>query len=476
MNHLRSVQSAMTTPSTDTSLPISRDLIRKYDRSGPRYTSYPTADRFIEACNADSVKQWLDARKIGGYLRPLSLYAHIPFCTSICYYCACNKIITKDRSHAAKYLRYLEREILMQHKMTISDDSVGQMHWGGGTPTFLKLHEMQQLMNILRERFNFTDDCESSIEVDPRTVDPAVIHGLRELGFNRMSIGVQDFSPEVQLAVNRKQTKAETLLTLHSARRAGFRSISMDLIYGLPKQTAAGFSHTLDEVVDARPDRIALYNFAYLPKLFKAQRRINEADLPSPEVKLTLLMLAIQRFTAAGYEYIGMDHFALPDDDLCVAQRQGRLHRNFQGYSTHGDTDLLSFGVSAIGAIGPNYYQNFRTLDEYYDSLDRGVLPVMRGLELDPDDLMRRAIIQSLMCNFNLSMEAIEVAYLIDFKKYFATELADLKAFETDGLARIDEDTITVTESGRFLVRHICMVFDRYLRIQAQRSHYSKVI
>jgi oxygen-independent coproporphyrinogen-3 oxidase len=462
--------------SVDKKRGIDPDLIHKYDRMGPRYTSYPTADRFIEAYDAEAVKQSLAARGIGGRPRPLSLYVHIPFCNTICYYCACNKVITKNHSRAERYLQSLEREIGIYGGQVAGDARVEQLHWGGGTPTFLSLAEMGQLMGILREHFTFAEEGEYSIEIDPRTVDEEAVAGIAALGFNRMSMGVQDFDPEVQKAVNRIQTQEKTFAVLDSARRAGFRSINIDLIYGLPKQTVAGFDRTLDSIIAAAPDRIALYNYAHLPQLFKPQRRINEADLPSPESKLEIMMLSVRRLSEAGYQYIGMDHFALADDALSLAQQQGRLHRNFQGYSTHAECDLLAFGVSAIGSIGPTYYQNFRTLDEYYDTLDRDVLPVMRGLELNADDLLRRAIIQALMCQFNLSIEAIEVAYLIDFDQYFATEIAELKQFETDGLVRFEDDAIVVTEPGRFLVRNICMVFDRYLRLREQRAQYSKVI
>jgi len=452
------------------------NLIRKYDRNGPRYTSYPTADRFIEAYDGDAVKHALATRKIGGQTRPLSLYVHIPFCNTVCYYCACNKIVTKNHGQATKYLQYLEREILMYSETVANDGLVEKIHWGGGTPTFLRLAEIAQLMRLLKRHFNFSATCEYAIEVDPRTVDEDKIESLAELGFNRMSIGVQDFDPAVQRAVNRIQSQEQTFAVLDKARSAGFRSINMDLIYGLPKQTADGFNHTLDTIIAAAPDRIALYNYAHLPHHFKPQRRINESDLPSPEQKLQIMSLAVQRLTDAGYCYIGMDHFAKPDDELSMAQRQGRLHRNFQGYSSHAECDLLAFGVSAIGAIGPAYHQNYRVIDDYYDSLDRGDLPVMRGVELNADDLLRRAVIWSLMCNFDLSIEAIEVTYLIDFAEYFPTELEALKEFEKDGLVRFEDDMIIVTEAGRFLVRNICMVFDRYLRLREQRTQYSKVI
>jgi len=317
---------------------------------------------------------------------------------------------------------------------------------------------------------------EYSIEVDPRKVDRETVKVLAELGFNRMSVGVQDFDPSVQVAVNRVQSLDETRVVIESAREFGFKSVSVDLIYGLPKQNVIGFNHTLDEVIKLSPERLSVYNYAHLPGHFKPQRRINEADLPSADARLHILQTAIRRLTDAGYVFIGMDHFAKPEDELSVAQRQGRLHRNFQGYSTHAEADLLAFGVSAISKVGPTYGQNYRTLDEYYDCLDRGVLPVMRGLELSADDLLRRSIIQALMCHFELSLESIEIAHLIDFNAYFASEIADLRAMEEAGLLEIADRWITVLPKGRMLVRAIAMVFDRYLRSDRERARYSKVI
>ena len=416
-------------------------------------------------------------RNIGAISRQLSLYFHIPFCNTICYYCACNKIITKDHGRSAKYLKYLARELALQSSyLEGGDQEVAQLHWGGGTPTFLSHDEMRQLMAATRQHFRLIDGGEYSIEVDPRKVDRATVELLGELGFNRMSVGVQDFDASVQQAVNRIQSEEETCAVIGAARATGFKSISIDLIYGLPRQTVSGFGHTLDRVIDAAPDRVSIYNYAHLPSLFKPQRRILEADMPSADARLQILALAIQRMTDAGYVYIGMDHFAKPDDELTTAQRQGRLHRNFQGYSTHSDCDLLAFGISAIGKVGPTYSQNVKTLDEYYDLLDSGILPVYRGIELNADDLLRRSIIQSLMCHFELSIESIEIAHLIDFRQYFATELDDLDEMVDAGLVRVDDKWITVLPQGRMLVRAISMVFDRYLRADRQRTRYSKVI
>ncbi|MFA6310452.1 MAG: oxygen-independent coproporphyrinogen III oxidase [Sterolibacterium sp.] len=451
-------------------------VIRRFDVNGPRYTSYPTADRFVDTFDADAYRMWLGRRTIGGISRPLSLYVHIPFCNTICYYCACNKIITKDHGRSAKYLKYLGKELAMQAAALEGTRDVVQLHWGGGTPTFLSKDEMRRLMDMIREHFRLIPNGEYSIEVDPRKVDDATVALLGELGFNRMSIGVQDFDPAVQQAVNRIQSLEETQQVIEAARANGFKSVSVDLIYGLPKQNVISFNHTLEEVIRLSPDRLSIYNYAHLPALAKPQRRISEAELPSPDAKLQILQLAIRRLTDAGYVFIGMDHFAKPDDELAVAQRQGRLHRNFQGYSTHAEADLMAFGVSSISKVGPSYCQNVKTLDEYYESLDRGVLPVMRGIELTADDLLRRSIIQALMCHFVLSIEAIEIAHLIDFKSYFAAELEGLREMEQAGLIRIDSQWITVEPRGRMLVRVVAMVFDRYLRTQREQVRYSKVI
>jgi oxygen-independent coproporphyrinogen-3 oxidase len=401
---------------------------------------------------------------------------HLPFCRDVCFYCACNKIVTRDAGKAALYLDYLSREIELQAALFREDPHVSQMHWGGGTPTYYDTAALTRLFARLSDRFTFTPHGEYSIEIDPRTVDVDMIQALREMGFNRASFGVQDFDPTVQAAVHRLQDERQTLDLIEAARRARFESVNIDLIYGLPKQTLMSFNVTLARVLAARPDRIALYNYAHLPTLFKPQRRINEADLPTPETKLKLLGHAIKRLGAAGYVYIGMDHFALPDDALTVAQRQGRLHRNFQGYSTSPEGDLIGLGVSAIGAIGPTYSQNHRTLEDYYDFIDDGKLPIMRGIELSADDLVRRAVIQALMCHFSLSKEAIEIAHLINFDRYFATELAELRELERLELLSIEDGWITVTPKGRFLIRSICMVFDRYLRHDQEVRRYSRVI
>ena len=440
-------------------------LIRRLDKSGPRYTSYPTADRFRDDFGYRDYLQAVAGLRTRGSRQPLSLYVHIPFCDTLCYYCACNKIITRDRSKAVTYLGYLKREIEMQGQLFSGMNMLEQLHFGGGTPTYLSDLQMGDLMAHLRRWFQFAPDAdgEYSIEVDPRTVSPERVHALRQQGFNRISLGVQDFDSDVQRAVNRLQPHRQTMDIIDAARGAGYRSVSIDLIYGLPLQTIESMARTLDLVVAAGPDRIAFYNYAHLPERFKPQRRINVQDLPSAACRLDMLSLCIDRLCAAGYVYIGMDHFARPEDALALAQQQGRLHRNFQGYSTHADADLIACGVSAISAVAHTYSQNHKTLDAYYDCLDNNALPTARGIRLDMDDLLRRFIIQRLMCNFELSLSSIEQAYPITFASYFASELEQLRTLAGDGLLTIDDKWLNVTPKGRLLIRTICMVFDRYL-------------
>ncbi|MDO8465103.1 MAG: oxygen-independent coproporphyrinogen III oxidase [Gallionella sp.] len=455
---------------------VDLELIRRLDKNGPRYTSYPTADRFAADFNAESYARWIAKRRTDGTARPLSLYIHIPFCNTLCFYCACNKIITKDRSQSAEYVRYLIKEMAMQAELLGPGQVVEQLHFGGGTPTFLSDDEIHQLMAAIRQHFKLVEDGEYSIEIDPRKVSDATIVLLGKEGFNRISIGVQDFDAEVQRAVNRIQSEEETLRIIKASRANGFKSVSIDLIYGLPKQTLEGFGMTLDKVIAANPDRLSIYNYAHMPTIFMPQRRIDEQDLPAPQVKLDILSMAVSKLTDAGYVYIGMDHFAKPEDELAVAQRQGRLHRNFQGYSTHSDCDLVALGVSAIGKIGTTYSQNYREAEEYYGALDKGQLPIMRGMELNDDDVIRRAIIQALMCHFELAKKTFDTGYQIEFDKYFAIELEELREYEREGLLEMTPQRITVTPKGRMLIRNICMVFDKYLRTRTEHARYSKVI
>lgn len=455
---------------------VSTELLQQYDVAGPRYTSYPTADRFVEAFSEEQYKQAVQVREIGRALLPLSLYVHIPFCESLCFFCACNKIVTKHHERSAEYLKYLSREIDLHIQYLGKRPHISQLHLGGGSPTFFSDAELTQLMSELRSKFLMSPVGEYSIEIDPRTVDKNRLKNLRVLGFNRLSFGVQDFNEEVQKAVHRIQPYEQVAELIEEARRQKFQSLNMDLIYGLPKQTVASFSHTLDQVITLRPDRIALYAYAHLPERFKPQRRIKSDELPGAADKLTMLSTAIYKLMEAGYVYIGMDHFALPEDNLAVAKRQGRLHRNFQGYSTQPECDLIGLGVSSIGRIGATYSQNAKTMEEYCDFLEQGRLPIVRGLGLSSDDLIRRTVIMSIMCQGEVQYESIELAYMIDFKQYFSAELEALEALENAGMVSFDESGVLVTQIGWFFVRAIAMTFDKYLQVDRNRARFSKII
>ena len=457
---------------------VSIDLLQRFDLNGPRYTSYPTADRFVEAFTAEEYIQALEQRRTGAAAMalPLSLYVHIPFCESLCYYCACNKIVTKHHDKATAYLRYLSREVDLHMAHLGAGQTVSQLHLGGGTPTFLSDDELRGLMSMLRRSFNLVPGGEYAIEVDPRTVDAGRLALLAELGFNRLSFGVQDFDPAVQKAVHRVQPAEQVFALMAAARQQGFESINVDLIYGLPLQTPESFDRTLAQVAQLKPDRVALYAYAHLPERFKPQRRIVPAELPSGSAKIAMLSRSLAAFDAAGYVYVGMDHFALPTDALAIAKRQGRLHRNFQGYSTQPDCDLIALGVSAIGRVGATYSQNAKTIEDYYDHLDQGRLPVVRGLAVSRDDLVRRAVIMALMCQGVLQYESIELAFLIDFGTYFAKELEALQELAGQGLVVVNGQGIEVTAQGWFFVRAVAMVFDRYLQADRNRSRFSKII
>jgi len=446
------------------------DLIARYDRPGPRYTSYPTAVQFTSDFGVD------DYRAAEGRSAALSLYFHIPFCDTVCFYCACNKIATKDRSKSEPYLAALDREMAMQAEIFNQGQPVEQLHWGGGTPTFLSHAQMRWLMQQTRTHFNLLDDDQGqySIEIDPREVHSDTLGVLREIGFNRMSIGLQDLDDQVQLAVNRKQSGELTFRVMHEARERGFRSVSLDLIYGLPHQTLKSFAMTLDAVIAEQPDRLSVFNYAHMPEKFKPQRRIEAGDLPSPEVKLDILQMTGQKLQDAGYVYIGMDHFALPGDELARAQQEGHLYRNFQGYSTHAHCDLLAFGVSAIGSVGNTYAQNVKDLDSYYAAIEAGRLPLERGLTLTRDDLIRRNLISQLICQFRLDFDTFDRAWEIDSRRYFSAELEQLVPMQADGLLQVDEAGIRVTDAGRLLIRNICMVFDVYLK--SSHARFSRVI
>ena len=455
---------------------VSAEMLQKYDVSGPRYTSYPTADRFVEAFTEGAYKLALEHRRVGGLALPLSIYVHIPFCESLCFFCACNKIVTKHHERSVEYLRYLSREIDMHIQHLGAGQTISQLHLGGGSPTFFSDAELSELMSMIRRNFVLAEGGEYSIEVDPRTVNDERLAHLRGLGFNRLSFGVQDFDEEVQKAVHRIQPAEQVFSLVETARRLKFESVNVDLIYGLPKQTPESFARTLAQIVDLRPDRIALYAYAHLPERFKPQRRISEYELPAASAKIAMLSDALAALIGAGYVYVGMDHFALPDDALAVAKRQGRLHRNFQGYSTQPDCDLISLGVSAIGRVGATYSQNAKTLEEYYDYIDRGRFPVVRGLALSRDDLVRRAVIMAIMCQGQLQYESIELAYMIDFKSYFASELIALQTLQDNGMVVLEDSGLQVTEMGWFFVRAVAMLFDRYLQTDRNRARFSKII
>jgi len=453
------------------------DLIKRYDKSGPRYTSYPTAPQMRPSLTEADYRQAAMSTNQGTSARPLSLYFHLPFCNTVCYYCGCNKIVTKDRSRSGPYLDHLAKEIVQLGKIYDRDRPVTQLHWGGGTPTFISHEEMQQLMEQTSRHFSLLpdDEGEYSIELDPREVRPGTIPLLRKLGFNRMSMGVQDFDLKVQKAVNRIQPEADTLSVLKEARDNGFQSINMDLIYGLPFQTVESFAGTLDKIIDAAPDRLSVFNYAHLPDMFKPQRRINETDLPAPSAKLEILQMVIETLTGAGYEYIGMDHFARPEDELAIAQKNGTLYRNFQGYSTHADCDLVGMGITAISMVGNSYWQNVKTESEYYERIDSDILPVFRGLMMSRDDEIRRAVIMELICHFRLDYGTVENRFNIQFEEYFADEIVALGLMREDGLIRMDGKNIKVSDRGILLIRNICMVFDAYIDKQ-QHNRYSKVI
>jgi len=461
----------------DNKIVFNKDLIRRYDTFGPRYTSYPTAVQFTTDYDDEDYRRWVKYSNENPIPSPLSLYLHIPFCDTICYYCGCSKVITKDKTKAAPYIKLLKQEIKLQGALFAKDRKVTQIHWGGGTPTFLSDEEIKEIIDCIRENFNVVDDSEVEfgIEVDPRTVDQQRLKSLSEMGFNRISFGVQDFDPAVQEAVNRVQSTDEIKQHIDDARNFGFKSINIDLMYGLPKQTVASFTETLDTTIKLNPDRLAVYNYAHLPEMFKPQRRINEDELPSAEEKLNILQLCIDKLQDAGYVYIGMDHFAKKTDDLVTAQREGSLQRNFQGYSTHADCDMIAMGITAISQVGDNYGQNVRTIEEYESYLKQNRIPVFRGIELEADDVLRREVINQLMCNNSLDIEQLERRWRIDFKSYFKSSLEGLQQMADDGLLKISNTKLTITATGRLLARSICMQFDRYLQEQSNKR-FSKVI
>ncbi|UOP05040.2 oxygen-independent coproporphyrinogen III oxidase [Conchiformibius kuhniae] len=456
-------------------LDFDRKLIASLPATGPRYTSYPTADRFHQQFGES---EYLDTlhRSLAGADTPVSLYLHIPFCTTICYYCGCNKIITKDKSRADAYLDYLEREFALLAPHLGGKHPLAQLHFGGGTPTFLSDEQLERVFGMIRRHFALVSEGEYSIEIDPRKVSRESVHKLGKLGFNRMSVGIQDFDPKVQAAVNRIQSLDETRTVIDAAREAGFKSVSVDLIYGLPHQSRDSIKPTLDTVLSLDPDRIALYHYAHLPHVFKPQRRIDTAVVPDSEEKLDILQYAVRLLDERGYVFIGMDHFAKPDDELAIALREGRLQRNFQGYSTHADCDLVAVGVSSIGKVGDTYSQNEKDLSRYYAAIDAGHLPVLRGYRLNRDDVLRRRLIQDLMCRFALDFADYESEAGAPFANYFATELDDLRGLAKLGLLNMDDKGLRVSAKGRFLIRNIAMVFDYHLRHKETAAKYSQTV
>jgi oxygen-independent coproporphyrinogen-3 oxidase len=468
--------------STDTASPealLSDELLRRLDVPGPRYTSYPTADRFVEAFGPAEYRQALRQRAQGavvGGAPPLSVYVHIPFCEALCYYCACNKIITKHHSRGRDYLGLLEKEVALHVAELGKAQTITQLHLGGGSPTFLDDNELSDLMTLLRQAFKPAPNAEISIEVDPRTATRERLRHLASLGFNRISFGIQDFDPHVQAAIHRIQSFESVRELVAEARALRFESINADLIYGLPKQTPETFRHTIAQVAELRPTRIALYAYAHLPQRFKPQRRIDDHALPSAEQRIGMLRSALGGFIGSGYTYIGMDHFALPTDALAIAKRQGRLHRNFQGYSTQPDCDLISLGVSGIGRVGATYSQNAKSLPEYEDALAQGEFPIVRGLALTRDDLLRRTVIMALMCQGRVEFESIELAHLIKVRETFATEFGLLQPLVEMGMVEISDEAIQVTATGWFFVRAVAMVFDKHLRADKVRERFSRII
>jgi oxygen-independent coproporphyrinogen-3 oxidase len=452
-------------------------LIARYDNAGPRYTSYPTALQFGPDFDEDALRSTIAASNEEPIPRPLSLYVHVPFCRSPCFYCGCSRVITRDAARADAFLQHLQCEIVQVSSWFDADRAVRQLHFGGGTPNFLDIGRMRMLLGTLASHFTFADrtEREFGIEIDPRFADADYIQGLGELGFNRLSVGIQDFDTPVQRAVNRIQSVRQTRDVLVAARSAGFRSISVDLIYGLPMQTLEGFDRSLDEVIALAPNRVAVYGYAHMPQLFKAQGQIDAADLPDPALRLQLFGRALERLSGAGYRYIGMDHFARVDDELVLAQQRGTLQRNFQGYSTHGNCDIVGLGPSAISRIGDSYSQNLRDLDGYYAALAAGHAPVARGIVLDDDDILRRELINALMCHGELDTATFAATHRIDFASYFADSLARLKTLAEDGLVTMDARYLRVTAKGRLLLRAIAMCFDRYLAPE-RATGYSRVI
>lgn len=450
-------------------------LLKKFDVPAPRYTSYPTADRFHAGFTAADYEAALEGRGAAAKKAGLSLYCHIPFCNDVCYYCGCNKVVTRDHARSAEYMKVLLEEADLVGEKLTGTRTLEQLHWGGGTPTFLTDDEILFLMGEIQKRFPFEADGEFSIEVDPRSCPPSKVKTLRQAGFNRMSLGVQDFNPEVQKAVNRIQPLELTRSVIEAARAEGFHSINMDLIYGLPKQTRESFKRTIEHVIELSPDRIALYHYAHLPNIFKPQRMILPADLPNAEERVQIMFDSIRTLTANGYRYIGMDHFAKEDDELSIAQINGTIQRNFQGYSTRAECDMVALGASSISFVDGNYACNPREIDPYYAAIRAGRLATNRGFKLNDDDKLRRAVIMTIMCRFELVKSEIEKEFGINFDETFAHELKKLQAYAKHELVELTPEKITVSAKGKIFVRAVAMQFDRYLRESDRAGGYSKI-
>ena len=446
-------------------------LIKKYNVSGPRYTSYPTALSFADGYSEQSVRAAISQSTN----KALSLYVHIPFCHQLCYYCGCNKIVTRHQHKADLYLDFLEQEMASQSKL-YQHYQVDQLHLGGGTPTFLTTEQMARLVNALNKHFTFTADAQKGIEIDPRSLANGMLPTLRGLGFNRVSFGIQDFNDDVQQAVNREQCADNVANLVVEARQLGFKSVNTDMIYGLPLQTPESFTETMDKLIALSPDRVSVFNYAHLPDRFAAQRKIREQDLPSASQKLAMFKNTLTQMEQAGYVLIGMDHFAKKDDSLAIAQRKGELHRNFQGYTTHGECDLLGLGVSSISQVGNSIFQNPKDLKEYYQAVSERVIPVVKGLTLTEDDCIRAAVIRQLICHFELDFAEIETRYKIDFLNYFQEALTSLRALAKDNMLSITDNGITVLPKGLLFIRIICMAFDAHLQRQAKLTRFSQVI
>lgn len=449
---------------------------KKYDKPGPRYTSYPTAPHFSDAFTRENYLDEIIKTNYGEGLPDLSLYFHLPFCDTLCYFCGCNMIITRNRDRVKDYIKYLKKEIDMVRTYILADRKVAQLHWGGGTPTHLKPAEIDELASYIKESFQINDDSENGCEIDPRDLTREHLEMLRKNGFNRISMGVQDFNEKVQKATNRIQPEDITRQTVQWVRELGFNSVNLDLMYGLPFQTLESFSETLDKTIDISPDRIAVFNYAHVPWVKKHMALIHPEDLPAAEIKLQILKLTIEKLTQAGYVFIGMDHFAKPEDELAIALKEKKLYRNFQGYSTHAGTDLYAMGITAISQLQNVYAQNFKTEKEYFDSINNESLPVARGYKLSDDDILRREVITNLMCNFELDFKRIEDKYKINFRDYFALGLSNLTEMENDELVTIKDSKIEITPMGKLLIRNIAMNFDGYIERKEDTAKYSRTV